>query len=218
MHALRETDAVRPSGQDRMGGRRESGSRVRRCIVTGVQGPTEGMLRFVVSPDGDVVPDLAAALPGRGLWVTADRDTVESAVGKRHFARAARRAVVADAALADRVEALLVARCVELLGLARRGGGAVAGFEKVRAAARAGRVGVALFAADAAADGRGRIERLVDGIPVIDVLTRHELGKAFGRDEAVHGAVMSGRLAHRLQMEAMRLAGMRRRPAERGTI
>lgn len=191
---------------------------MRRCIVTGVQGPAERMLRFVVSPDGEVVPDLAAALPGRGLWTAADRAAVETAVAKRSFARAARRAVVADVALADRVETLLAARCVEMIGLARRGGGAVAGFEKVRAAARAGRVGVVLFAADAAADGRGRIERAVDGVPVIDVLTRNELGKAFGRDEAVHSAVMSGRLARRLELEAMRLAGVRRRPAERGMI
>jgi len=212
MHALRKTDTAESHDRTRDG--RGCAVRVRRCIVTGVQGPVEAMLRFVVSPAGGVVPDLAETLPGRGLWVTATHDAVETAVQKRSFARAARRALVVDAALADRVEALLSVRCIEMIGLARRGGGAETGFEKVRAAVRAGRAGLLLFAADAAADGRGRIERLDDGIPVIDVLDRRELGKAFGRDEAVHGVVMSGRLAQRLQMEAARLAGMRRRSAE----
>lgn len=172
-------------------------------------------MRFVVAPTGEVVPDLAETLPGRGLWVMATRDALEAVVEKRGFARAARRAVLVDASLADKVEALLATRCVELIGLARRGGGAVAGFEKVRAAVRAGRAGLLLFAADAAADGRGRIEGIDDRLPVIDILDRRELGKAFGRDEAVHGAIMPGRLAQRLEAEAARLAGIRRgRPNE----
>lgn len=218
MHALRETGMDERSGVAPMVGRRNGAPHARRCIATGAVAPVQGMLRFVVSPDGEIVPDLAGNLPGRGLWVTAARDALDTALRKRLFARAARRAVAADSALADRVEALLSARCIEMIGLARRGGGAVAGFDKVRAAVRAGRVGLLLFAADAAADGRGRVERLGTGLPVVDVLSRCELGKAFGRDEAVHVAVMSGPLAHRLRLDAARLAGLRGRPAERGTI
>jgi len=215
MQALRRTDMATRSGDDPTGDARRSAARSRRCIATGDCGPTAGMLRFVVSPAGEVVPDLAETLPGRGLWVTATREALETAVQKRGFARAARRAVLVDAALAEKVEALLATRCIEFIGLARRGGAAVAGFEKVRAAVRAGRVGVLLFAANAAADGRGRIEGIGDRLPVIDILDRRELGKAFGRDEAVHGAVMPGRLAQRLELEAARLAGIRRgRPNE----
>lgn len=208
---MHKADATGRSGNGRTG---HGHSPVRRCIVSGAHGTAEDMLRFVVSPAGDVVPDIAETLPGRGLWVTASRDAIDAAVQKRRFARAARRAVLVDAALADRVEALLSARCVEMIGLARRGGGAIAGFEKVHAAARAGRAALLLFAADAAADGRGKIERASGGVPVVDVLDRRELGKAYGRDEVVHGAVMSGRLAQRLRREATRLAGMRRRPNE----
>jgi len=214
MHALHEFDGVRSFDRDGKAGAGAPGAGARRCIATGDQTPVEVLVRFVVSPSGEIVPDLARSLPGRGIWVSARRDAIETAVGRRLFARAARQAVVVDPALADRVEALLAARCIEIIGLARRGGGAVTGFEKVRAAVRAGRAGVLLFANDAAEDGRARIEKLGGGAYVIDVLGRRELGQAFGRDEAVHGAVNNGRLAHQLKLEAARLSGLRRRSNE----
>ncbi len=97
-------------------------------------------------------------LPGRGLWLTPRRDIVDSAVAKRLFARAARRPVVVPAGLADRVEALLARRCVDLIGLARRAGQAVAGFAKVEAALDKGEAAVLVEAADGAA-GRARQAR-----------------------------------------------------------
>src|SRR5437016_3720303 len=110
----------------------------RRCIVTGATGERGALLRFVVGPDGEIVPDVAARLPGRGLWLTPQRDIVERAVAKRLFARAARRPVSAPPELADRIESLLARRCCEALGLARRAGLAVAGFERVEQALRRG--------------------------------------------------------------------------------
>lgn len=89
-------------------------------------------MRFVVGPDSSVVPDIAEKLPGRGLWLTASRDIVSRAVARRLFGKAAKAAVTVPADLADRVEARLVARCLDLVGMARRAGRSVAGFEKVR--------------------------------------------------------------------------------------
>src|SRR5258708_39003443 len=107
---------------------------MRRCIVTGVVRPKPELVRFVVGPDGTVVPDIAARLPGRGLWLTARRDIMEAAGAKRLFGRAARAPVTVPGDLAERGEILLRRRCADLIGLARRSRRAVAGYEKVRSA------------------------------------------------------------------------------------
>lgn len=181
--------------------------------MTRESGPRAGLVRFVVAPDGDVVPDVDERLPGRGLWVTADRDVLRKAVDKRLFGRGAGRPVRVDPDLPGRVESLLVRRCVELVALARRAGAAVAGATKVRQALEAGRPGVLLEAADGAEDGRARLRALATGRPVVGVLTAAELAGAFGRDHVVHGFVDSGGpgggLADRLSREADRLAGFR---------
>lgn len=182
---------------------------LRRCLVTGDRQPRETMLRFVMSPDGTLVPDLAAALPGRGYWLSARREVVVQAVKKRAFDRAVRWPVVTDPALADQVEALLARRCGDDIGLARRAGKAVAGFEKVAAALREGSVGLLVAAIDGAADGRRKLAALAPGLPVAEVLTAAELGRAFGRDHAVHASVAAGKLAERLRFDATRLAGFR---------
>src|SRR6185312_15902132 len=117
------------------------------------------LVRFVVSPDGTIVPDVAGRLPGRGLWLTARRDIVADAVAKRLFGRAAR-PVRVDDALPDRVETLLAARCGELIGLARRAGEAAMGFVKVERMLSAGVAGLLMGAADGARDGRGKLRAL----------------------------------------------------------
>jgi predicted RNA-binding protein YlxR (DUF448 family) len=186
----------------------------RRCIVTRESKPTSALLRFVVAPDGAVVPDVMGVLPGRGIWVTADRASVEAAVAKRLFSRAAQQQVTVDPRLADVVEDQLRRRCLDLIGLARRGGGAVSGFEKVRAFLAKGSAGLLLAAADGADDGREKIERLGHGVPVVSALSRQELGQAFGRDQAVHAVVASGRIAEQLEVAARRLWGFRQQSAE----
>ena len=122
----------------------------RRCLVTRESGPRDGLVRFVTDPDGRVVPDVDERLPGRGLWVTADRECIAEAVAKRLFARAARQSVTVDAGLVDRVQDQLLRRCVEGLALARRAGLAVVGQAKVRAALESGVAGVLVEAVDAA--------------------------------------------------------------------
>lgn len=186
-----------------------AGDALRRCLVTGESRDRGSLLRFVVDPERRIVPDVDGCLPGRGLWLTPVRDIVKTAVAKRLFARAAKQDVVADADLDDRVEALLVRRSIERLGLARRAGQAVAGFTQVEAAVRDGGVAVLVEASDGSADGRGKLMRLARGLPVTDRLTAAELGQAFAREHVVHAALLKGRLAEGFVAEQARLAGFR---------
>jgi len=163
----------------------------------------------VVSPDGEIVPDIEARLPGRGLWLTPRRDIVERAIAKRLFARAARRPVAIRPELVERVEALLVRRCCDLLGLGRRAGEAVAGFDRVEDALRRGRVGLLLTALDAAEGSRRRLAHSTREPPEARVLSGTELGFAFGRERVVHAAVAPGGLCGRLTVELGRAAGFR---------
>jgi predicted RNA-binding protein YlxR (DUF448 family) len=181
----------------------------RRCIVTGEVRDRGTLVRFVVGPDGAIVPDIEARLPGRGLWLTPRRDIVDQAVAKRIFARVARRPVAAPPELADRVESLLARRCCDAIGLARRAGLAVAGFERVGEAVRRGRVGLLLFALDGAEGGRGKLPTPGRDLPSARVLTAAELGGAFGRERIVHAAVAGGPLARRLLVDLSRLTGLR---------
>ena len=194
---------------------------LRRCIVTGTVQPKLGMIRFVVGPDGLVVPDIEGRLPGRGLWLSAERPVVERAVARNVFAKAARRQVRVEPVLIDRLVALLERRCLDLIGLARRAGQALAGYEKVCEALRSGRVGrsgvpgVLLAARDGAADGRAKVRALAGGLPLVEDFDAAALGAALGRDNAVHAVLAQGALADRLQIEAGRLAGLRTFPVGR---
>jgi len=192
--------------------------RQRRCIVMGDVLPEPELVRFVVGPDNQIVPDLAAKLPGRGFWVSAQREILARAVAKNQFSRAAKASVVATADLPDRVEALLVARMSGDLGLARRSGQIVMGFDNVVRALDGKSPPVALVeASDAAADGRRKLLAISFArgltLVIIDCLTNSELSLALGRENVVHAALKSGRLSERLIVEAGRLRGFR--PASR---
>lgn len=183
---------------------------LRRCIVSGERLARSGLIRFVLDPEGKVTPDLAERLPGRGMWLSADRGRFKTALEKRAFARAARRPVTVDPDLAVRLEDLLLRRLIDLLGLARRSGEAVCGLEKTRERIAAGHVALLLEASDGARDARERLARMAPGIKRMAWLTAAELGWAFGRDHAVHGAVNDGGLARLIAVEAGRLGGFRR--------
>jgi len=183
--------------------------RERRCIVTRESGDPARMVRFVVSPDGEVVPDVDEKLPGRGLWLTASRDIVQQAVASGAFQKAARSGVRVTPSLADDVEAALARRCLAMIGFARRAGIAVAGFEKVRALAAKGRLGVLIASREAAPDGRRKLAAVVPDAPEVDMFADAELARLFGRDSVTHAALESGRIAREFLREAMRLSGFR---------
>ncbi|MCP4330486.1 MAG: RNA-binding protein [Alphaproteobacteria bacterium] len=184
------------------------GEAERRCVATRSVLPKGRLIRLVAGPGNELVPDLAERLPGRGLWITSSRDIVTAATD-HVFSKAARARVTVPDGLADSIETLLARRCIETLGLARRAGQAVAGFEKAREWLRNGRGHVILAATDAAAGGREKVARLAPSVPVLEVLTRDELGSVFGRDESAHAVVSAGRLAERLLFDGRRLAGFR---------
>ena len=112
----------------------------RRCIITRTSRPADELIRFVAGPDGTVVPDLKARLPGRGAWVTANKSMIERAVRSKAFSRALRKDVKAADNLAVEVAALLLERTLGSLGLAARAGAVITGFAKVDRAARQGKL------------------------------------------------------------------------------
>jgi uncharacterized protein len=181
---------------------------LRRCLVTGEQRPKDELLRFVVSPEGILVFDVAGRLPGRGLWLKAGRDMIDTAASKRLFSKAAREAVTVPDDILELVAAGLKRRCLDRLGLARRAGLVAVGFEKVRAQAGTGRTVLMLEAADGAKGGRRKMTSLAPEAPVIDVFTGEELGQALGRDHAVHVSLEADRLTDVLVTEAKRYAGV----------
>jgi predicted RNA-binding protein YlxR (DUF448 family) len=165
----------------------------------------------VASPDGAVVPDLARKLPGRGLWVAADRESVSTAARKGLFARAAKRRLTASADLADDVQALLLRRMLAGLGLARKAGDLVAGFEKVLGAIGQGRAAYVIEALDGAADGRrkirGAFHRAARAPELIGLFTSAEMGLALGGENVIHTAFLAGRGAEGWAFDARRLRG-----------
>jgi uncharacterized protein len=191
---------------------------LRRCVVTRERLPKERMIRFVVAPDTRVVPDLAAKLPGRGIWLSASGDVLETARARgglgRAFARAARGPVIVPPDLPAVLEAALGRRIAELLGLARRAGQAIAGFEKAGEWLRTGRGRLVLQALDGSASERARFAGAAgEGVAVFAPLEAAELGRVFGRDHVVHVVVAPGRLGERLAIDAARLVGLRRQAA-----
>jgi predicted RNA-binding protein YlxR (DUF448 family) len=197
------------------GRKRNDDEPLRRCIVSNQRLPSSQMVRFVIGPDNMVVPDLVGRLPGRGIWLSADRNIIKTACARSLFAYAARQQVQANDELAEQVETLLVRRCTELLGLARRAGEAVAGFVKVQGWLRKQQVAVLLAASDGSMDGRGKLRRGARGLPEVDILCAAEIGVAFGREESVHAALSSGGLADKFVETAARLSGFRCVPEHR---
>lgn len=165
------------------------------------------MLRFVASPDDEVVFDVTATLPGRGMWLSARRDVIDSAVKRGLFSKAARRKLAVPARLADHVEVALAERIAGLIGLARRAGDAVGGFDKAAEWLGRGRCGLLVQALDGSVAERARLVGM-RAVPVVAPLTAERLGTVFGRERLVHVAVAPGRLAAMIACDAERLHGV----------
>ncbi len=176
----------------------------RRCIVTGNSGDTAPMVRFVLGPDGFVVPDLEQKLPGRGAWVTASADIFDKAIAKPPFARAFKASAKVPDGLKDLVITLLQRRCMDLLGLARGAGQLTAGYEKVKEASDRGPVGAMIVAADGGDTAQSRARKMAWEAPLVTHFGRDELSLALGRENVVHAAVSPGQLAEKFVRDAER--------------
>ena len=196
-----------------MGVREATIERERRDLVTHQVMDESRLIRFVAAPDGSVAPDLARKLPGRGLWVAADRASVEAAAKKNLFSRAAKAPLKPAGDLPDLVETLLVRRCLEQLGLARREGVLISGFEKAAAAIRSGKAAWLIEAADGSADGRGKLlalaRRQSPEPKVCGAFSADDLSLALGLENAIHAVLLEGGRADRWTFEVERLAGFR---------
>lgn len=191
-------------------------ARPRRDLASGKPQPRGLLVRFVVGPDRSIVPDIGRSLPGRGLWLSPRRDVLKMAAAGRGrlFARAAGGSVTVPQDLDRLVERLLVDRVVSLIGLARRGGAAVAGFQRVREfleglKPRGGSRAVLFVAVDASAPDRRHLKTPSVDVAVAEVLTTAELGRAFGQDGSVYAAVSPGNVARELEAEIKRLTLLR---------
>ncbi|MEM7519571.1 MAG: RNA-binding protein [Pseudomonadota bacterium] len=193
----------RPNGPDR------------KCIATGEVQPKHGLIRFVVGPDGTVVPDILGKLPGRGMYVAANAKAIGQAADKKLFSRAAKTQVTVPDDLLGEVERQLARRVIELISLQRKAGRAVAGYEKVKSWLQAEEAEVLIQAVDGSGRGKSKLSTPHFGY-YIGCLTADELGLAFGRQTVIHGALASGGLTLRVVEEANRLSGVRDRMAGSG--
>jgi uncharacterized protein len=187
----------------------------RKCIATGEVQPKFGLIRFVAGPDGRIVPDIVGKLPGRGVYVAADRVALDKAVGKKLFARALKQPVQVPEDLVAEVERQLVRRVVDLISLARKSGHAVAGYEKVKDWLGKEQAEVLIQAVDGSGRGKSKLSTPHFG-HYIGWLTADELGMAFGRQTVIHAALASGGLGQRVVEEAQRLSGMRKTEGGKG--
>jgi uncharacterized protein len=188
-------------------------SPMRTCIVTRVEKSPDDMIRFVVGPDGSIVPDLARRLPGRGVWVTLARANVDAAIKTKAFPRSLKRQVQVPADLGDLVGRLLRKRTIESLSLANKAGQVLTGFAKVDAELGRGDIPLALVhASDCADDGRGKLDRKWAAINesfnrpalILTPLTIDELSLAIGRENVVHASLRTGGAATRFVEAATR--------------
>jgi len=183
---------------------------LRRCLVTRERLARETMLRFVINPaagNSDLVFDALATLPGRGMWLSASAVVIQQALKRGVFSRAAKMPVRFPPDLQSLIETSLRNRLMELLGLARRSGNAVAGFEKGREWLVSGKAGLVVQAADGSVEERARFVGSRK-LPVVTAFPAAALGKIFGRDHVVHVAIAGGKLARLIEVEAARLAGV----------
>jgi uncharacterized protein len=184
------------------GPRTDGSATMRTCAVTRNVRPIDELIRFVVSPSGEVVADVKRKLPGRGLWISASHQTVAEAVRRNHFARGFRRPVRVAPTLADDTGNLLVRSVMEALAVAAKAGEVAVGFAKVESALRQRQATALIHAADGAADGIRKLDAIARQntantgesrtFPVIGVLTSEQLDLALGRSNVIHAALLAG--------------------------
>jgi predicted RNA-binding protein YlxR (DUF448 family) len=190
----------------------------RLCVVTRKVRPMTELIRFVAAPDGNVMADLKHKLPGRGVWVSAERNAVAEAVKRGAFARGLRRPVRAAPDLPDTVEAQFLRAVLDALAIAQKAGAVAAGFVRVEKALTGPDIAAVLHAAEAGHDGVRKIESALRGrnIRVISGLTSAQLDLALARSNVVHAALLAGRPSETVLARYDRLEHYRTQPAPTG--
>lgn len=183
----------------------------RRCIATGQVREKEDLLRFAVSPDGQLVLDIQMKLPGRGIWISCDSEAVELALKKRLFAKSAKQVVTVPEDLVALIDRTLSQQCLALLGLGRKSGSLTVGFAKVEKALKARKAALLIAASDGAEDGRQKLKRIAGTLPVIEVFSGAELSQALGKENVVHASLGFSGLTKKILGAVSRLSKFRDR-------
>jgi predicted RNA-binding protein YlxR (DUF448 family) len=189
---------------------------VRRCALSRARRPKDELIRFVLGPDGAIVPDLKEKLPGRGMWLTAAQDVVAEAAKRNVFSRALKAAAKAPDDLPAQVDRLLAEAALSALSLANKAGEAVFGNAKVEEAIAKGRALALLHAREAAEDGCRKLDGKARGlsgegpIPSIRAFGVDELSLASGRTNVIHAALIQGGAARKFLAAASRLERYRK--------
>ncbi len=179
----------------------------RMCIVTRVVKPEDELIRFALSPDGVVVPDLKRKLPGRGVWVSLDRKMLGDAIKRHLFSKGFGAEAKAGSELADLVGLQLRKDVLSALSLARKAGLALSGFMKVEEALTKGNVRMIFHASDGSVDGRQKLDRkCAANVVIFDLFASGDLDLAFGKSNVIHAAVANGGMAEKLLDYARKLA------------
>ena len=181
-----------------LGPRRIAPGSERLCAATGEVTPVAEMIRFVVAPDGSVVPDLKRRLPGRGIWITATRPALRSALARKAFARSFKREVRVTGDLVDSTERLLEQAAIDALAMTHKAGRTIIGFARVEAALGRERVAALIQGSDAGQDGVRKLQASLrqrpdaENIVIIDTFAISQLDLAFGRANVVHAVLVAG--------------------------
>ena len=181
-----------------LGPRRIAPGSERLCAATGEVTPVAEMIRFVVAPDGSVVPDLKRRLPGRGIWITATRPALRSALARKAFARSFKREVQVAGDLVDSTERLLEQAALDALAMTHKAGRSIIGFARVEAALGRERVAALIQGSDAGRDGVRKLHASLqqrpdaENIVIIDTFAISQLDLAFGRANVVHAVLVAG--------------------------
>jgi uncharacterized protein len=179
------------------GPRQATSATQRLCAATGTVKPIDELIRFVVAPDGSVVPDIKRRLPGRGIWITSTRQVLQTAVARNAFAHSFRQNVRAEADLVEKTERLLEQASLDALAMCRKAGRLAIGFAKVEAALARERVTALLHAAEAAPAGTQKLAALrrradAERIRVFHAFSAAQLDLALGRSNVIHAALLAG--------------------------
>ena len=181
----------------------------RRCISSGKKFNKSDMVRFIVDPNNEILPDISEKLPGRGIWVKTEKNALDQAISKNLFLKAANKKVLVRKNLSSLVEDILVKTVISLISLSRKSGAALNGYEKVKSSLIDGTAKVLIQAKDGSVNQKRKLRPPSGKENYINCLSSKELGEAFGRNYVVHVSLTSGGLSKRVVHEASRLNKLR---------
>lgn len=215
---MTETDTISAQEAEFGPDRRGHKPLERRCLASGETRDPAHMVRFVLDPDGVVTPDVQGKLPGRGVWVSSDRKSLEKVIALKSFARGFKGKAKAEGDLVDLTERLLARRILGLITMARKAGVMAMGFDQVQSMAREAAIAFRIEASDGSKDGRSKIRTLAKAMNreqdlpdpiVLGCFTAAQIGQALARESIVHAAIKPSKLAKSMKLDVARLSGFR---------